>query len=245
MRARVLPPGARLEESAFESLLERTLLLPPSPVPQVDTSRYVAVDGIDGVGKTTISRTVVGLLRERGCEAEYVSEPFTDEVRALLSRYPDVNPVVEAMLFAADRLLLHAEVLPRILEKGRVVVSDRCFVASLVYQVLRGAPEPLVMSLNYFALRPSLVVLLDAPPPVVLARLTARGHGLLRHLEKPDYLEALRRRYVEVLENLGLTYVVLDASAPLEEVAMKALDVISSHIGCPGASRARSYPSRP
>ena len=156
--------------------------------------------------------------------------PYTDEIRALLNRSPDINPIVEAMLFAADRLYLHSEVLSKLLQKDKVVISDRSFIASIVYQVARGAPEEFVYSINSFVIRPSFIVLLDVSPEVAIERLKKKKKKELSHLEIPNYLYVIRQRYFDVLRNIGILYYVINAERSIDSVLEDVVKVILSNL---------------
>jgi dTMP kinase len=137
---------------------------------------FVTFEGIDRSGKTTQA----GLLCEAlGDEALGVREPggtpAGERVRELL-KDPEVSlsPEAEALLFAAARSELVAEVILPALESGKVVVSDRFLDSSLAYQGgARGLGIEDVERVNHFAtrgLRPDLTFLLDLPPEDAAAR---------------------------------------------------------------------------
>src|SRR3954449_20266 len=131
---------------------------------------FVTFEGIDRSGKTTQA----GMLCEAlGDEALGVREPggtpAGEKVRELL-KDPSVSlsPEAEALLFAAARSELVAEVILPALSEGKVVVSDRFLDSSLAYQGgARGLGIDEVERVNHFAtrgLKPDLTFLLDLPP---------------------------------------------------------------------------------
>jgi dTMP kinase len=137
---------------------------------------FVTFEGIDRSGKTTQA----GLLCEAlGDEALGVREPGGTEagerVRDLL-KDPSVelSPEAEALLFAAARSELVAQVIRPALEAGKVVVSDRFLDSSLAYQGgARGLGIEDVEQVNAFAVRglkPDLTFLLDISPDDAAAR---------------------------------------------------------------------------
>jgi dTMP kinase len=137
---------------------------------------FVTFEGIDRSGKTTQA----GMLCETlGDEALGVREPggtpAGEKVRELL-KDPSVSlsPEAEALLFAAARSELVAEVILPALSDGKVVVSDRFLDSSLAYQGgARGLGIEDVERVNHFAtrgLRPDLTFLLDLPPEDAAAR---------------------------------------------------------------------------
>src|SRR5215212_1220208 len=137
---------------------------------------FVTFEGIDRSGKTTQA----GLLCEAlGDEALGVREPggtpAGEKVRELL-KDPGValSPEAEALLFAAARSELVAEVVLPALSEGKVVVSDRFLDSSLAYQGgARGLGIEDIERVNHFAtrgLRPDLTFLLDLSPEDAASR---------------------------------------------------------------------------
>jgi dTMP kinase len=137
---------------------------------------FVTFEGIDRSGKTTQAGLLVDAL---GTEALGVREPggtpAGEKVRELL-KDPSValSPEAEALLFAAARSELVAEVILPALEEGKVVVSDRFLDSSLAYQGgARGLGIEDVERVNHFAVRglkPDLTFLLELSPADAAAR---------------------------------------------------------------------------
>ena len=137
---------------------------------------FVTFEGIDRSGKTTQAGLLVDAL---GDDALGVREPggtpAGEKVRELL-KDPSVtlSPEAEALLFAAARSELVAEVILPALDKGKVVVSDRFLDSSLAYQGgARGLGIEEVERVNHFAVRglkPDLTFLLELSPEAAAAR---------------------------------------------------------------------------
>ena len=108
--------------------------------------------------------------------------------------------------------------------RGQVVVFDRHFFSDYhAYDVAAGADQPLSRRIHGFLLervypKPDLVIYLDAPPEVLLAR---KGEGTLEALER-------RRRDYLSLADQTRHFAVVDAARPLEEVTQEVAGVISS-----------------
>jgi len=146
----------------------------------VNQGRLISFEGLDGAGKTT----QMGLL-ERWLEARGISyvrtrepggTPLGLQIRHLLLNRPDlaIVPLAEAFLFQADRAQHFATLVIPALREGKLVITDRCFDASIAYQgFARGVGVELVEQLSMLATqgyKPDLTILLDLDPSEVHRR---------------------------------------------------------------------------
>jgi dTMP kinase len=133
---------------------------------------YLALEGGEGAGKTTVVRLLEESLSERGETVVSVREPGTtalgDEIRRLVLHWQEMAPWAEAMLFAAQRAQLIAEIVGPALTRGDFVITDRSLYSSLAYQgVARGLGVDRVRTVNELAVDgvvPNLVVVLAVDP---------------------------------------------------------------------------------
>lgn len=141
--------------------------------------RYIAIEGIDGAGKSTVAEAVVAGLRDQGHRVEMVREPGGTRVgeairEVVLHSEEDLSPWTEALLFAAARAQLANEVVAPLLGDGVWVVTDRSVFSSLAYQGAgRGLGVDLVRQVNAPGLGevwPDLVILLALDPAEGLKR---------------------------------------------------------------------------
>ena len=141
--------------------------------------RYIAFEGIEGAGKSTVADRVADCLEAQGHRVVRVREPGGTEVgehirEVLLGGEHAPLPLAEAALFAAARAQLVAEQVTPALESGAWVLSDRSAYSSLAYQAGgRGLDLGDIRRLNDIALGgvwPDTVVLLRADPDVGLTR---------------------------------------------------------------------------
>ena len=192
------------------------------------TRRYVAFEGVDGAGKTTVAARVAERLRSRGFDVLSVREPGgtpTGEAirEILLGLGKVVGDWAEALLFAAARSQLAAEVVGPALAAGRGVVSDRSVYSSLAYQGgARGLGIDQVRRVNAAGLGgvwPETVVLLRLDP----------GRGFAREEEANRISEAglaFQARVAEAYDLLAAEeparFVVVDAGLGLEAVVAEA-----------------------
>ncbi|MBT8217915.1 MAG: dTMP kinase [Acidimicrobiia bacterium] len=143
------------------------------------SGRYIAFEGVDGAGKSTVAEAVAEQLRADGRQVVTVREPGATAVgeairEILLHSHDDLVPWAEALLFAAARAQLAEQTLRPLLEAGAWVLSDRSVYSSLAYQGgARGLGVDIVRTVNAAGLSgvwPDLVILLDVEPQTGLAR---------------------------------------------------------------------------
>jgi dTMP kinase len=145
------------------------------------TGKLISFEGLDGAGKTTQIELLTRWLAERGISYLSTREPggtpLGAELRRLLFDRPDldITPLAEAFLFQADRAHHFQTLVLPALEAGTLVVTDRCFDASIAYQgFARNVGPELVAQLSMIATQghiPDLTILLDLDPGSVQQRI--------------------------------------------------------------------------
>ncbi len=185
----------------------------------------IALEGIDGSGKTTIAKMIVESLNRRRIEARYTTEPtrslFGRALRSMALK-GKVDPRLEALLFAADRIHHLERVVKPLLAKEVIVVSDRYLHSSLAYQSITTDDPSWVEELNKFARKPDLGIYLDVSPSEGLKRLKRRRRRT--RFEDEAFLEKVRERYLEYVK-LG-ELVKVDAERPLNDVFSEASMIV-------------------
>ena len=140
--------------------------------------RYIAIEGVDGSGKSTVATALEGRLLDLGQRVVRVREPggtpVGEAVRELLLHSDSLDVWAEVMLFAAQRAELAKTVVRPAIDEGAWVISDRSYYSSIAYQGrARGLGEELVRSINEMGLEgvlPDWVFVLDVDPSVALER---------------------------------------------------------------------------
>ena len=104
--------------------------------------------------------------------------------------------VVEALLFATDRVdHVENKIMPA-LERKKIVVSDRYFYSSLAYQGATGLDLTWIEEINRFALQPDLAIYLNVPPEVVVKRIR-RKKSVMENVETQRRVEKVYLKFVE------------------------------------------------
>src|SRR5690606_3900897 len=102
---------------------------------------YIAIEGIDGAGKTTQVNDLKNFFESQGKSVVTTREPrkegilgeLTHQILMSKVKFP---PTAIQYLFSADRVIHHEEIVKPALMRGEVVITDRCFWSAIVYGVL-------------------------------------------------------------------------------------------------------------
>lgn len=140
--------------------------------------RYIALEGSDGSGKSTVAKALAARLEAAGHEVVRVREPggtpVGESIRELLLESEVLDEWAEVFLFAAQRAELARGVLDPALQESKWVVSDRSYYSSIAYQGrARGLGEEEVRAINERGLAgtvPDRVFVLDVDPADALER---------------------------------------------------------------------------
>jgi dTMP kinase len=186
---------------------------------------FLSLDGLDGTGKSTQCRLLAKWLREQGRDVVTCIDPggtpLGQELRQiLLSHRGDLTTTTEALLFMASRAQLVAEVIRPALEAGKIVLSDRFLLATVVYQGYAGALDVEMLwqvgRLCTGGLEPDRTYVLDTPLTVARGR---RGQPGDRMESRPaEYHERVRQGYLTEAGRRPDRIVVIDARPGVQEV---------------------------
>jgi dTMP kinase len=186
---------------------------------------FICVEGLDASGKTTQSKLLVRNLRRKGFDVVYTTEPSHGRIGRLIRKHVltgknRLSGVLEALLFAADRVdHSEREVVPA-LKADKVVVTDRYLYSSLAYQGATGLDLKWVEEVNRWAIKPDVTIYIDISPEIVLKRLK-REKSIMETLQNQ---RRVREIYLKLVENYGL--IVVDGNKSRRVVAQEIMNVV-------------------
>lgn len=200
--------------------------------------RLVAFEGIDGVGKSTLVRSLAQALRRRGLSVAVRREPADPGLGQLAQAASLRDPWTGAVYFTLDRYLAKASV-ERDLAHYDVVLTDRSLYSTLAYQGSALPPTALrrLEKMQIEATRePDQVIWIDLPPGQALARLGRRGRRRAP-LERAATLERVASAYRRLARRHR--WHVLDGRTSPKALVAESLRLVAP----PSPGRAR--PRRP
>jgi len=211
-----------------------------------EPGRFLTIEGIEGVGKSTQIARISRILSERAIDHVVTREPggtpLAEAIRDLV-----LSPRAEALPQAAELLLMFAaravhlqNLIEPSLAAGRWVLCDRFTDATYAYQGAgRGLAEDSISRLEALvqgARRPDLTLLLDVPVEVGLQRARARNAGgaAVRvpqdrfETEREEFFERVRAAYLARAAAEPRRVAVIDGRGPAEEVTAQITAVLRS-----------------
>jgi len=193
---------------------------------------FVCIEGIDASGKTTHARRLVENLRNKGFNAIYTTEPTTSEIgnyirTHILQSRERVPSVIEALLFAADRIQHLESTVKPALQEGKIIISDRYLYSSIAYQGATGLDIKWIEEINKFAIQPDLAVYIDIPAEVVFERLK-RDKTVMENL---DTQHKVREVYLKLVKEGKLILINGNrhANEVEKDILAMVLDFIETH----------------
>jgi dTMP kinase len=190
---------------------------------------FIAIEGIDAVGKRTQTSILSSWLASKGMKTRTLSFPFYEtvigrEIRKFLDGGTNYPQEVRAMLYAANRWERKAD-LEAILASTDITIVNRYTGSNLAYGTSYGLDLEWLLNLEAGLPKPDLVIVLDAPPAKLVPR---RGSNKDSYERNIDLQEKARGAYLMLAEKFG--WRVIDASRGIDETKRNIASAVSEAI---------------
>lgn len=203
---------------------------------------FITFEGPEGSGKTSVLKFVTKKLIDEGynilVSREPGGTPIAEEIRnVILSKEnTKLDPIAEALLYAASRRQHLVEKIWPAIKEGKIVICDRFLDSSLAYQGgARGLGVDKILNINLFATEgfyPELTLFFSIDPKLGLERINRNKNREVNRLdlEKLDFHTKVENTFCELAERFKDRYVVIDASKSFEEVCETVYNVIRNKL---------------
>ncbi len=200
------------------------------------SARFLAVEGIEGAGKTLVAERLARKLRGLGRSVTRTHDPGgTDAGRVirqlLLHERGPLCAEAELALFFADRAQNLAEVIRPALARGDTVIADRFTDSTIAYQGAgRGLSRERILAVDRAitnGIRPDLTLLLDLPASDGLARIAGRDRI---ESEAEDFHDRVRRGFLEIAREHPGRVAVIPAAGPPDEVFAAVWEAVAGRL---------------
>ncbi|OLS25912.1 MAG: putative thymidylate kinase [Candidatus Heimdallarchaeota archaeon LC_3] len=197
-------------------------------------SVLIAIEGIDGSGGSTHSKLLAEWLNKKFPENSnkilHSREPSDLPIGNLMRDYlkkPQVHPTVDALLYAADRAEHYYSIIKPAMDSGKIVISDRHKLSSLVYQTVQGLDSKWVRRINSAVPDPDLNIILDVDPKVSLERKLKANNSSMDKFETLTILNKARAKYLELASRYSniITVSSLDTVEETQEEIRRVVEV--------------------
>ena len=197
---------------------------------------FITIEGPDGSGKSTQIENIKKFFEDKNIDIVFTREPggtaIGERIREIIldNSFKEMDPMTEAMLYAASRAQHVAQKIRPALEAGKVVVCDRFVDSSLAYQGYGRELGEAVEIINSYAVKecmPDVTFLMKLDPNVGKHRIQEnRGSQDRLEHEKLAFHRKVYEGYLELEKKYPDRIIGIDASLGIEEIR----DVIYSKL---------------
>ncbi len=199
--------------------------------------KLIALEGIDGSGKTTQTSLVAEELKKLGHKVIQTKEPTQGPIGSFIYKilWGEINVPPNAMqyLFVADRAA-HAVEIEKHLKEGTYVVADRSLWSSVPYGIFDMQEVNdyylaaySILSFYHRFIVPDVTIYLDIDPGLGFERV--KGSGKKKEMYKdPKKMEKIKKGYEFLLNKFPKEFSMIDASKPVEQVTKEILEKVKA-----------------
>jgi dTMP kinase len=205
---------------------------------------FLTFEGCEGSGKSTQSRLLCELLRQKGYKVKHTREPGGTKIseavrRILLDPKNNITPVAELFLYETARTQHMTEVIKPALESGRVVICDRFTDATIAYQGYgRGLDISVIKELNRIAscgIKPNLTVYLDIPAEKGLIKARSIKKDFKTACDRLEsealsFHKRVRKGYLALAKDEPRRIKVIATQNTIEKTHKRVAETVLSHL---------------
>ncbi|MBQ3564850.1 MAG: dTMP kinase [Alphaproteobacteria bacterium] len=196
---------------------------------------FISFEGGEGVGKSTQVALLAESLRQRGYTVITTREPggseTAEQIRQIIRAKSEIemDAITESLLIFAARRDHYVKLIKPQLQKGNIVICDRFFDSSLVYQgVLENVPITQLMFLKQMALEdfePDITFVLDIPSDIARQRALGRQLSFDKYDKMPaDNYEIIRNGFLKLAQVFDYRTVLINSIGNIHNIADKILN---------------------
>ncbi|OFW64685.1 MAG: dTMP kinase [Actinobacteria bacterium RBG_19FT_COMBO_36_27] len=202
---------------------------------------FITFEGLDGSGKTTQMEILNDYLKNRGFDVVTTIEPggtkIGRKIRKILldKENHDISPLAETLLFLASRAELVSEVVAPALREGKIILCDRFFDSTVVYQgIARGLGEKEILKMNLWAtggVVPDITFLLSVKVSKGKKRMSDADKKTDRiELEKDSFKEKIYRGYLDIAKKNKDRIVIIDGENSIKSISEEIKNKVCEYL---------------
>lgn len=188
----------------------------------------IVFEGIDGSGKTTISKMLCQYMKKKGIAVVWLREPseskWGEKIREL-SRVKTSIPLEEELnYFIKDRKFNVSHHIKPALDQKKSVILDRYYYSTACYQGARGMDIDKIIQMNRkFAPDPDITFIIDVTVETGLERIKNNRNSRVKLFEQKPFLEKVRRNYLSLS---GDKIHIIDGNRNIESILIQIIRIL-------------------
>ncbi|WP_448246431.1 dTMP kinase [Thalassotalea agariperforans] len=194
----------------------------------MNKGKFIVVEGLEGAGKSSAIKVIEQALKEKNIDFVNTREPggtvLAERLREIVKsadHQETLTQETELLLMYASRSQLLANVIQPALSQGQWVIGDRHDLSSRAYQgggrQFNNEVMDAIADVTLKGFKPDLTLYLDLDPEIGLARAQARGELDRIEVEKLDFFQRVRAKYLEYAKQ-DESIITIDAAQPMAKV---------------------------
>ena len=209
---------------------------------------YIAIEGVDGSGKSTQVQKIKEYFEQKGKTVTTTYEPNLslfggEDILKVFSSEKQIPPQALQYLLTANRLINHAEIVEPTLKKGNMLLTDRSFWSAVVYGCMdlnntysledshRMLVTQSILSMYHQSIVPDITFYLSVSAETGLARLQERKKSRKNDLyEKKEKLEKVVEGYTWLVNNYPEQLIQIDGERAIDEITSDMIQIIETKI---------------
>lgn len=195
---------------------------------------FITFEGGEGCGKTTLIERLHQYFLQHNISHVVTREPGgvkeCEEIRSMLKSTESFSVKTQVLLFSASRSHLCEQVIKPSLMQGKIVLCDRFYDSTRVYQGMNGGIDgDTIMAITNFAVgdvKPQITFFLDIDPKVAFNRKGGVDKGDVFEEAGMEFHENVRKNFKLLAQKEPERFVIIDATKTQEEVFDAVLNVL-------------------
>lgn len=198
----------------------------------------IVVEGCDGIGKSVLLSGLERFLRNRMVDLSrtmrtslFILKQPSDNARKEINTVDPSNWLRMLYLFMKDRERQYKESLHRLMEDGDVVLMDRYFYSSCVYQGIFGniSPKEILDAHGPWLVKPDVTLVLHTDPEKLEERISKRGEEKEKLEGDMNIRVEIQKRYRDLCSGKYPGFeecVLVDASGSPSAVLKTCIEIV-------------------
>lgn len=206
----------------------------------MNKGKFIVVEGLEGAGKSSAIEVIEQALKEKNIDFVKTREPggtvLAERLREIVKsadHQETLTQETELLLMYASRSQLLANVIQPALSQGQWVIGDRHDLSSRAYQgggrQFNNEVMDAIADVTLKGFKPDLTLYLDLDPQIGLARAQARGELDRIEVEKLDFFQRVRAKYLEYAKQ-DESIITIDAAQPMAKVHDDIYTAITNYL---------------